>query len=383
MSPKYISSLATLSLFSFVGWFLQDVTSFSVVVNPVVPVPPVKKNVQFSYRFESRQPSTSYLQSHKDVPELNNNNNNNNDYSHEMNRRNLLLRGVAAAATTTTSTTFTISSLLAAPALADPLLPGDAASSSELQNGLLESRVLENLMSPPPYDLEKADISYPNYFAGVWNTKSTTTSIQAPCGILFFGGNSTYNRAQTEVGTSISYRSRFLPLDSISIADREFNVKEIVGSTMGPNSVLDVPIVSPNKLSTILAPAGSSQMFQADLITLKRREENINSCEFHCSEVVRQIIAPVNTNNNNAKGSSGIPGSSTSRPKTLLKEIETVSLYVALPSPDNTIKEIRCKQRTATFLQPSQQDPYQYEMWRATKGRPIDVRFYDITYTKV
>lgn len=159
MSPKYISPLATLSLFSFVGWFLQDVASFSVVVNPAVP--PVKKNVQFSYRFES-QPSTSYLQSHKDEPELNNNNNNN-DYSLEMNRRNLLLRGVAAAATATTST-FTISSLLAAPALADPLLPGDAASSSELQNGLLESRVLENLMSPPPYDLEKADISYPVSF---------------------------------------------------------------------------------------------------------------------------------------------------------------------------------------------------------------------------
>jgi hypothetical protein len=33
--------------------------------------------------------------------------------------------------------------------------------SSTMENGLLEIRVLENLMSPPPYGMESGDIYYP------------------------------------------------------------------------------------------------------------------------------------------------------------------------------------------------------------------------------
>ena len=33
--------------------------------------------------------------------------------------------------------------------------------SSTMENGLLEIRVLENLMSPPPYGMEAGDIYYP------------------------------------------------------------------------------------------------------------------------------------------------------------------------------------------------------------------------------
>lgn len=209
----------------------------------------------------------------------------------------------------------------------------------------------------------------------------------APCGISLFGGNYTYTKAQREIGTALTYKSRFIPgsssttTSSVSddtpnmIADREYNVVEIAKSAMGSNSVLSVPLSSPNKVSVILSPTGANQVFQADLLTLNRRSENISPCDFHCSEVVRQIIAPVNSN-----GSSG--PSSPSRSSSLFKEIETASLYTALKDDDGNVKKILCRQRSATFLLPSQQDPLALKMWEMSRGRPIDVRYYDIVYTK-
>jgi len=249
-----------------------------------------------------------------------------------------------------------------------------------LENGLLESRVLENVLGPPPYGMEGTDIFYPSYFNGVWNVDSKTTEIQAPCGIVLFGGNNTYARAQSEINTSLHYKARFIAQRQIEgttsnndvIADREYNVVEIAKAAMGTNAVLDVPVVTPNKVSVVLTPNGANQILTADLLTLNRRSEMINDCEFHCSEVVRQVIAPAKKANSAA----------TFVAPTLLKEIETASLYRAIRDKDGTVKEIRCRQRSATFLLPSQQDQIAYQMWQATRGRPVDVRFYDVVYTK-
>lgn len=274
-----------------------------------------------------------------------------------------------------------------------------------IETGLLESRVLENLLSPPTYGMEASDVYYPDYFTGVWQVKSYTTSIQAPCGILLFGGNATYTKALEEIhAPPLTYKARFIPStttsstsSSIIIADREYNVKEIANAAMGYNSVLDVQlsqsstfssIPSPNKISVTLAPKGSNQIVQADLITLARRYETIHPLEFHASEVVRQIVAPVKNNNNNNNNTNTIgksPTPSITQSSTvLLKEIETISLYKAEKN-DQTgmVDKITCVQRSATFLLPSQQDPMAYKMWEATRGRPIDVRFYNVEYTKV
>lgn len=233
-----------------------------------------------------------------------------------------------------------------------------------------------------------------SYFSGVWEVESKTADVLAPCGIALFGGNNTFTKAQNEIGTTLYYKSRFIPglesnnnndnTSSLSqaastIADREYNVVEIAKSAMGTNAVLDVPVASPNKVSVILSPTGANQVFQADLLTLNRRSEYISSCDFHCSEVVRQIIAPASKNN--SKGSMSQP-MSPSRSSALFKEIETTSLYTALKDDDGNVKQILCRQRSATFLLPSQQDPLALKMWEMSRGRPIDVRYYDITYTK-
>ena len=174
----------------------------------------------------------------------------------------------------------------------------------------------------------------------------------------------------------MQYKARFIPSSSNSIiADRDYNVREIAKSAMGNFSVLDIPIATPNRFSLTLAPDKSNTLLSVDLLSLARRQECIDATHFHCSEVVRQIIQPVNNrNNNNALPTAGSGGRGP-----LLKEIETISLYTCV-KPNS---EIVAKQRTATFLMPSQTDPMAMKMWEYAKGRPIDVRFYDVYYTKI
>lgn len=142
---------------------------------------------------------------------------------------------------------------------------------------------------------------------------------------------------------------------------------------MGENSVVDVSLATPNKFSCLLSPIGSPSLLTVDLIVLNRLQESVDESQFHCSEVVREIVSPVDSN--------GATRSSSSRAR-LLKEIETTSLYTAIGSQSGSITEIHCRQRSATFLLPSQQDPIALQMWQMTRGRPIDTRFYDVKYTK-
>jgi hypothetical protein len=233
----------------------------------------------------------------------------------------------------------------------------------KLENGLLESRVMENVLSPPPYGLEGPDVYYPDWLQGSWNVNSITTHVQAPCGVQLFGGNATFEKAQREIGSALKYESRFISQNGHVIADREFNVKAIAKVALGVNSVVDVSLATPNKFSCLLSPQGSPSLLTVDLIVLNRRQETVDDTHFHCSEVVREIVSPV-----------GGAGSAPRSP--LLKEIETASLYTL----DGD--RIRCRQRSATFLLPSQQDTMAMTMWEMSRGRPTDVRFYDVLYTK-
>lgn len=245
------------------------------------------------------------------------------------------------------------------------------AESTELDVGLLESRVTENVLSPPSYGMESADIVYPSWFKGSWKVSSKTVDVQAPCGVALFGGNSTYERARDEIGTSLTYECRFVPDGTGNvIADREFNVREIAKAAMGQYSVYDIPLATPNKLSCVLAPKGSPTMLRVDLIALNRRQETLSDLKFDCSEVTREIVAPVNSN--------GAAQATATPTATVLKEVETTSLYTFDPSKN----EVHCQQRSATFLLPSQSSPIAYKMWEAARGRPIDTRFYDVRYTK-
>ena len=272
----------------------------------------------------------------------------------------------------------TASSSVAAPIVVGTLFqPGPAsAATSQLPIGLIEARVTENVLSPPPYGREDADIIYPQWFKGTWDVYSECTSVEAPCGIPLFGGNSTYQKGLQEIGESkaLRYRARFIEGSLGTIADRDYNVREIVKQAMGENAVQDVSLATPDKFSCLLAPAGAGQVLSVDLLTLARRQENIDAKNFHCAENVRQVVAPINQNKPQM---TPLPSQQPSSKTVLLKEIETASLYTL---EDND--KVRCLQRSATFLLPSQQDPLAQHLWQMSRGRPVDVRFYDVTYTR-
>jgi hypothetical protein len=90
--------------------------------------------------------------------------------------------------------------------------------------------------------------------------------------------------------------------------------------------------------------------------------------------VVRQIVSPANSKSNpNAPPTSPLS----------VKEIETISLYSIADNTIDAVKEIKCKQRTAMFLVPSQTDPVAFKKWQMSRGQPVDIRYYDVTYSRV
>merc|ERR1712176_1464233 len=143
-------------------------------------------------------------------------------------------------------------------------------------------------------------------------------NVQAPCGIALFGGNRTYQNAISDIGSPLNYSARFVSNGlEAAIADREFNVRSIAKASMGTNSVVDIPTATPNKLSCLLTPQGSPSMLKVDLIVLNRRQEDVSETQFDCSEVVREIVAPID----GTKSQLQQPGAQ------VLKEVETTSLY--------------------------------------------------------
>jgi len=268
----------------------------------------------------------------------------------------------------------------------EPAFATTTSSASQSQSSLLVNRLENNVLEPPTYGMEGTDIFYPKWFAGNWKTASTTKSVEAPCGIALFGGNTTYTNGEQDIGNVLNYDSRFLTNtdtdDTTVIADREFNVKSIVKVTMGENSIVDVSKATPNLFCCLLALKNSSSLLQVDLIALNRRSEKevATPNQFVCSEVVREIAKTVNNNNNsnNNEDDARQPQQKRKNTPSVLKEIETTSMYTYFPNTD----EVHCLQRSAAFLLPSNENEMAMRMWQLSRGRAIDVRYYDVIYTR-
>ena len=256
------------------------------------------------------------------------------------------------------------------------LLPRSAYAAENI----LEARLHANSIDPPTYGMESSDtdIFYPEYFLGSWKATSSTIDIQAPCGYqLFAGGKAAFDSAtQKEVieKDALQYKARFITQSraddastSYIAADREFNAKEIAKAAMGGYSVLDVPIATPNRFSCILGPPDGSNLICVDIITIGRKSEPLSDNKFACSEVVRQIVSPARKNNPNAPPTSPLS----------VKEIETISVYTKINDD-----KIQCRQRTATYLVPSQTDPLAFKKWQLSEGKSVDVRCYDVIYSR-
>jgi hypothetical protein len=112
------------------------------------------------------------------------------------------------------------------------------------------------------------------------------------------------------------------------------------------------------------------------MLVLNRKQESLGPYHFDCSEMVREIVLPVDRQQQPSSTSSTLSSSTPLLP--LMKEIETTFLYTYLPDKD----EIHCRQRSAAFLLPSNQNQVAMKLWQLSGGQAIDVRFYDVTYTR-
>jgi hypothetical protein len=250
-----------------------------------------------------------------------------------------------------------------------------------------------------------------SWLTGTWKVVSVTTDVQAPCGMAMFGGNATFRMAREEIGPAhaLVYESRFLPLNNDNvediptpcIADREYNVKSIAKVALGPNSIVDVSLATPNHFACLVIPPSPKQsttsaststvnspsnLLNVDILVLQRRQEPLDNVHFACSEVVREIITAVNPASSSSSSSSSPSSRQTpeQQASTVFKEVETISLYTATfdDSGNGDISTVHCQQRSASFLVPRREDPRSIAMWQATEGKPVDVRCYDVTYTR-
>ena len=205
----------------------------------------------------------------------------------------------------------------------------------------------------PEFGINSPDIYYPALFQGEWIASSTTVGVAAPLGPEFFGGQAALEKAEDDLQSTITYDVRFVKKNGAIVADRPGNIRSLVAATVDDCTV-STSNADPNDLKFSLNINGT--LYAASLRTVGRY---VSSDRLETSEVVRQAI---------------------SRPDLVLaapsiKDIETLCLYT--PIDNDTIA---CRQRTATWLFPSDQS--NAVAAAAADGRPIDVRQYDVLYTR-
>ena len=152
------------------------------------------------------------------------------------------------------------------------------------------------------------------------------------------------------------------------VADWEYNTREIPRVAMGVWSVIDTMVATPNRYLCLLVPPCGNDGSGAggDLISGKGK--------FVCTEYVRQIVSKPRSNN----GRDNLNLMVLTVSPLSVKEIKTISMY----DVDNE-DQITCQQSTVMYLVPSQTNPIAFKRWQLSRGRAVDVRHYDVTYTQV
>mmetsp|Transcript_23084 Transcript_23084/g.92367 ORF Transcript_23084/g.92367 Transcript_23084/m.92367 type:complete len:298 (+) Transcript_23084:317-1210(+) len=212
------------------------------------------------------------------------------------------------------------------------------------------------------YRLNSEDVFYPEWMAGIWSSASTLTGVQSPAGETVFGPPGSLDNARKGIGNSIEYDVRFRRKAGNIVSDRPYNVTQISRAIMGKDSVLSVVdnYANVNRLRLELLPSASGGIsFIVDIRVLGRQvEPSLDGKSFCCSELINQTVTPV------------VDGPSRSPP--LIKDVETLTCYRYV-SDDHLV----ASQKNSVFF--PRGDPKS----NAVKGRPIDVRTYQIEYNKI
>jgi hypothetical protein len=137
---------------------------------------------------------------------------------------------------------------------------------------------------------------------------------------------------------------------------------------MGAWLVINTTVVTPNRYSCLHAPLhrndGSSS--GGNLIS--------GEGKFICAEYVWQIVSKARLNN--GRDNPNLMALTVS--PLLVNKIKTISMY-DVDGKDR----ITCRQRTATYLVPSQTNSIAFKRWQLSWGRVVVVDCYNVTYTRV
>lgn len=134
-------------------------------------------------------------------------------------------------------------------------------------------------------------------------------------------------------------------------------MQAIATSAMGPSAVLECTQDSPNLLATTLAPrGGGGDVFVVTLAALSRQQSS-DTLGLYTSEMARQTVR-LDTED--------------LRVAPAVKEVETTTLFYTQDAGEG----FRAFQKTSSYL--VRGDPRE----RASMGKPVDVRCYEVTYTR-
>ncbi|CAN8070771.1 unnamed protein product [Agarophyton chilense] len=241
--------------------------------------------------------------------------------------------------------------------------------------------------------LFQEDLHYPEFFAGKWKSISTLLSVACPAGYKLFGRTGAFEEAKKGIGEKLQYESRFVRSSGYVIADRAFNVTAIARATLGPKSVLQCNTLgnNVNRLAITLRPDESEgSVYDVELKTIARHQQrdkipiNIDAAfrireqsgwekvearddhEFregekeglYTTEVVRQDVR-LSTDD--------------LRIQPLIKHVETSAIYGWDRDRDDCFW---AWQKTSTYLTKSNLT------YVDARGRPVDVRWYKLFYTR-
>lgn len=184
--------------------------------------------------------------------------------------------------------------------------------------------------------------------------------MEAPAGEAAFGGKAKLRRAREGVGEVLEYAVRFVAGEGGAVADRRFNVERIAEAAMGGASVLECEVAGFNfvRVGLRLRQAGGG-VFVVAMESLGREGRGEQEDGFFASEMVRQSVR---AGGDGDRGSGG---------KAQVADVLTECFYEIVGED-----RIVARQRTSVFA--GRGDARE----REARGRPVDVREYDVTFTR-
>lgn len=247
------------------------------------------------------------------------------------------------------------------------LLPPTSSAAAPSAVALLEARLADAAPARPRPDAASllSDVAYPPAFRGTWLVSSAAAAVDAPAGDALFGAAGALEAARAGVGgPPLEYEARFVAGDGGAVvADRAFNVERIGRAAMGEASVLECVVDGCNRVGVSVRPrAAGGAVFSVAIEVLERRFGGAVGAAggggvFYASELVRQSVRRA--------GDGG-------RGSVQVKDVQTVCRYEVADGGD----EMRGQQRTLVYLVRGDRRE------REAAGRPVDVRRYDLAYSR-